>query len=264
MTRCGVIGGTLRGEAGDLNFSAGGVLRPDDTLEPGVQATIDTLREGSRLGSAAIATITYEGSRMLCGHTLDSFVTAASLKAVPTPTPTPRPTPTPVPTPQPITRTATGFISRMSPVGEFVFGATGSCKMWRGFLKTDAGPSLEFAVQTPMIGNLETGLNPADPGAAVQARMLQRAAFYRARAPVTMTYTAPANVCGFQPDAVVTAATVRFPSPYDTKPKVTRRGRVRKLSAPSVITRIRRVVPDLARLVQDQSVSRCPSSSRRR
>ena len=104
-------------------------------------------------------------------------------------------------------------------------------------MKTDAGPSFQFAVQTPLIGDLATtGLKPADPEAVVLARMLQRAAFFGARAPVTMTYTAPVSVCGYPLDAVVTAATVTFPSPYETKTKFTRRGRVTRMSAPTVIT----------------------------
>jgi hypothetical protein len=35
---------------------------------------------------------------------------------------------------------------------------------------------------------------------------------------------------------VVTDATAKFPSPYETKPKVTKRGRVTRMSAPSVVS----------------------------
>jgi hypothetical protein len=231
VTRCGVVAATFRDDAGDFRFATGGVLRPDDTLEPGVQAVVDTLREGARLGDAAVVTVTYEDAHMLCGR-VGAFATAVSLKAVPTPTP--RPTPTP----GPVSKTSTGYISRMSPLGLAILGATGSCRLWPGIMKTDAGPSFQFAVQSPLVGDLATtGLVLADPHAFELATMLQRAGFFGARAPVTMTYTpGPVRVCTRPLDNVVTAATVRFPSPYETKKKFTRRGRVTQLSAPTVIT----------------------------
>jgi hypothetical protein len=51
-----------------------------------------------------------------------------------------------------------------------------------------------------------------------------------------MTYTGPVNACGYVLDAVVTTATIAFPSPYDTKPRVTKRGRVTRMSGPSVVS----------------------------
>ena len=119
VTRCGVDRRHVARRGGGPQLRAGGVLRPDDTLEPGVQATIDTLREGSRLGSAAIATITYEGSRMLCGHTLGLVRHRRVAEGGPgadAQSPGRRRAGDAVPTPQPITRTATGYISRMSPL----------------------------------------------------------------------------------------------------------------------------------------------------
>ena len=176
VTRCGVVGATLRDEAGDFRFATGGVLRPDETLEPDVQALIDTLREGARLGNAAIATVTSEDSHMLCGR-VGVFATAASLRAVPTPTP--RPTPTA--SPGPVTKTATGYISRMSPLGSTILGPASQCRLWPGIMKTDAGPSFQFAVQSPLVGDLTTtGLVLADPHAFELATMLQRAKFFGA------------------------------------------------------------------------------------
>ena len=79
-------------------------------------------------------------------------------------------------------------------------------------MKTDAGPSFQFAVQSPLVGDLATtGLVLADPHAFELATMLQRAKFFGARAPVTMTYTpGPVRACGYPLDNVVTAATVKF------------------------------------------------------
>ena len=51
-----------------------------------------------------------------------------------------------------------------------------------------------------------------------------------------MTYTGPVNACGYPLEAVVKTATIAFPSPYDTKPKATRRGRVTRMSGPSVVS----------------------------
>ena len=52
--------------------------------------------------------------------------------------------------------------------------------MWPGILKTDAGPSLLFAVETPMTGDLNTtGLNPTDPAAFKLAKLLQAAMHLR-------------------------------------------------------------------------------------
>jgi hypothetical protein len=93
---------------------------------------------------------------------------------------------------------------------------------------------VQFAVQTPLTGNLDTGLTPTDRTAVTRARMLRQAALFKA--PVTMTYTGPVSVCGRPLEAVVTAAAVRFPSPYDTRPKVTKRGRVTRMSPPSVVS----------------------------
>src|SRR4051812_21337786 len=53
VTRCGIIGGTLRTETRDINFGAGGVLSPEGTLDPSTQALVDTLHEGARLGTSA-------------------------------------------------------------------------------------------------------------------------------------------------------------------------------------------------------------------
>ena len=90
VTKCGVIGGTLRTETRDINFGAGGPLSPEGTLDPSTQALVDTIREGSLLGTAAVTTITYEEVGTLCGHS-GTVVTGASLRVLPTPTPTPTP-----------------------------------------------------------------------------------------------------------------------------------------------------------------------------
>ena len=235
VTKCGVVGGTLRTAAGDVNFGAGGVLTPAEALEPSAQAIVDTLQESERLGSAAVTTITYEAGT-ICGYP-GNVVTAASLNVTPRPTPTPYGTLTPQPTPQPTTRTVSGIVTRMSVFGQLINGPTSTCQMWPGILKTDAGPSLLFAVETPMTGDLNTtGLKPADPAAFKLAKLLQSAWIFGARAPVTMTYTGPVNACGYPLEAVVKSATIAFPSPYDTNPKVTKRGRITRLSRPSVVS----------------------------
>ena len=236
VTRCGVVGGTLRTEAGNVNFGAGGVLTSAGTLDPSAQAIVDTVQEASRLGTAAIATITYEEST-ICGHA-GNVVTAASFRAAPTPTPTSQTSPTVQPAPQPATtRTVSGVVTRMSAFGQLITGSTSTCQMWPGILKTDAGPSLLFAVETPMAGDINTtGLNPTDPAAFKLAKLLQSARIFGARAPVTMTYTGPVNACGYPLEAVVKSATIAFPSPYDTKQKTTRRGRVTRMSGPSVVS----------------------------
>ena len=200
-----------------------------------MQAIVDTLHEGSRLGTAVVATLTYEEGRTLCGYP-GTLVTGASLKAVPTATPSPAPAPTSQPTPQPITKTVSGIVTRMSAFGQLILGSTSTCEMWPGILKTDAGASLLFAVETPMTGSLDKGLYPTDPAAVKQAKLLQQARIFGARAPVTMTYTGPVNACGYELEAVVKTATISFPSPYDTKPKVTRRGRVTRMSRPSTVS----------------------------
>ena len=64
-----------------------------------------------------------------------------------------------------------------------IIGASSTCEMWPGILKTDAGPSLLFAVETPMTGSLDTGLNPTDPAALKRAKLLQQARFFGPRAP---------------------------------------------------------------------------------
>ncbi len=235
VTRCGVIGGTLRTEAGVIRFGAGGVLTPEGTLDPAAQALVDTVQEASRLGTAAIATITYEEST-ICGR-FGNVVTAASFRAAPTPTPTSQTSPTSQPTPQPITRTVSGIVTRMSALGQSILGPAGVCRMWPGILKTDAGPSLLFAVETPLAGDINTtGLNPTDPAAFPLAKLLQAAMLFGTRAPVTMTYTGPVKACGYPLEAVVKSATIAFPSPYDTKGKTTRRGRVTRMSGPSVVS----------------------------
>lgn len=237
VTKCGVVGGTLRTAAGDVNFGAGGLLTPAGALEPSAQAIVDTLQESERLGSAAVTTITYEAGA-ICGYP-GNVVTAASLKVTPTPTPmsTPSGTLTPQPTPQPTTRTASGIVTRISAFGQLINGPTSTCQMWPGILKTDAGPSLLYAVVTPMTGDLNTtGLKPADPTAVKLAQLLESAWIFGARAPVTMTYTGPVDACGYRLEAVVKSATIAFPSPYDTNPKTTRRGRVTRLSRPSVVS----------------------------
>ena len=235
VTKCGVVGGTLRTEAGDINFGAGGVLTSAGTLDPSAQAIVDTLHESERLGTAAVTTITYEEGT-ICGYP-GNVVTGASLRAVPTPTPASPTRPTSQPTPQPITRTVSGIVTRMSAFGQTILGPTSTCRMWPGILKTDAGPSLLFAVETPLAGNVNTtGLNPTDPAAFKLAKLLQSARIFGARAPVTMTYTGPVSACGYPLEAVVKTATIAFPSPYDTKPKTTRRGRVTRMSGPSVVS----------------------------
>ena len=228
-TRCGVVGGTLRTATGDVNFGAGGVLTAAGTLDPGTQAIVDTLHGAERLGSAAVTTITIVVST-ICGYP-GNVVTAASVAVTPTPPPPP-PIPPP-PAPQPITQTASGIVTRMSPLGLLINGAS-RCTIWPGVLKTDAGPSVRFAVETPLAGSFDTGLVPTDRTAVTRAKMLQQAAFFKA--PVTMTYTGPVRPCGYPLEAVVTAATVKFPSPYETKPKVTKRGRITRMSRPSVVS----------------------------
>src|SRR3954452_19504895 len=47
VTKCGLIGGTLRTAARDIAFGAGGPLTPEGTLDPSTQALIDTIQEGS-------------------------------------------------------------------------------------------------------------------------------------------------------------------------------------------------------------------------
>ena len=79
VTKCGVVGGTLRTEAGDINFGAGGVLTSAGTLDPSAQAIVDTLQESERLGTAAVTTITYEEGT-ICGYP-GNVVTGASLNA---------------------------------------------------------------------------------------------------------------------------------------------------------------------------------------
>ena len=44
------------------------------------------------------------------------------------------------------------------------------------------------------------------------------------------------NACGYPLAAVVKTATIAFPSAYETKPKFTRRGRITRLSGPSVVS----------------------------
>jgi hypothetical protein len=235
VTKCGVVGGTLRTDIGDVNFGAGGVLTSSGTLEPGVQAIVDTLWEAERLGTAAVTTITFELST-ICGYP-GNVVTAASLTVTPTPTPAgPVGSAGPRPTPQPTMRTVTGIVTRMSAFGQLILGPT-TCEMWPGILKPDAGPSLQFAVMTPLVGDLETsGLKPADPAAFKLAKLLQSARIFGTRAPVTMTVTGPVNACGYPLEAVVKTATIAFPSAYDTKPKDTRRGRITRLSRPSLVS----------------------------
>jgi hypothetical protein len=138
------------------------------------------------------------------------------------------------PAPQPTTQTASGIVTRMSPFGHLINGTSAQCEIWPGILKTDAGESLQFAVETPLRGSLDTELVPTDPAAFPMARMLRQAAVLKA--PVTMTYSGPVTACGYPLDAVVIDATVKFPSPYETKPKVTKRGRVTRMSAPSVVS----------------------------
>jgi hypothetical protein len=231
-TRCGVVGGTLRTATGDVDFGAGGVLTAAGTLDPGTQAIVDTLHGAERLGSAAVTTITIAVST-ICGYP-GNVVTAASVAVTPTPPPSPPQASIPPPAaPQPITQTASGIVTRMSPVGLLINGAS-KCEIWPGVLKTDAGPSVRFAVQTPLTGSFDTGLVPADPTAVTRAKMLQQGAFFKA--PVTMTYTGPVRPCGYPLDAVVMDATVDFASPYETKPKITKRGRITRMSAPSVVS----------------------------
>ena len=136
----------------------------------------------------------------------------------------------------------------MSPFGQLINGAS-QCEIWPGVLKTDEGPSVQFAVETPLTGSFDTGLVPTDRTAVTRAKMLQQAAFFKA--PVTMTYTGPVRACGYPLEAVVTDATVDFPSPYETKPKVTKRGRVTRMSAAVGGLRLRLVVSDLARIAHD-------------
>jgi hypothetical protein len=240
-TDCEVLGGELRTADGRLvTFAAGGVLTPTagsahGTLAPAAQEILDTLEHGADQGTLAIVTIVYDATEPLCGYDLADFVTAASLRAAPSPTPVPTPTPgpgaTPRPAPRTTTATVTGTVVRMSPLGVLVQRGSDTCHVWPGRLRTAAGRTLDFAVETPLTGDLQHGgLEPTDPAAAPRAQRLVQAWVLRARAVATITHTGPIDACGEPLQAVVTAAAVTV-----TKQQTTRRtGRVRKLSAPRI------------------------------
>jgi hypothetical protein len=182
-TECEVLGGELRTATGEqIPFAAGGILTPaagtpHGTLDPAVQATLDTLQTGSREGTNAIVTIVYDTTHPLCGYNLSTFVTSASLRPAPTPTPFPTATPAPTPTPTPqTTATVTGTVVRMSPLGVFVLLGTEACHVWPGRLRTASGRTIDFAVETPLAGDVRHGgANPTDPAAAPRAARLTQA-----------------------------------------------------------------------------------------
>jgi hypothetical protein len=238
VTNCDVIGGILRTDRGEtVTFAAGGVLAPD--LAPQEQAIVDTIEQGARQGSQVVATITYVDSRTLCGYPLARFVTSASLTPAPPAPPAPPPPPPlqPPPPPAPVEQTATGTITRMSPLGFLVGPATDGgpfpyCRVWPGRMKTDDGRTIDFSVATGLTGSLAgAGLKLADPAAFDRFRALHEAAGLGRRAVARITYIGPVSPCGRPLEAVVTAADVKVP-----QTKRTLRGRIQRILSPDVIS----------------------------
>lgn len=230
-TACESFGGELRMADGqNLDFSFGGVLT-NGQLDAHDQAIVDTIEAGLRDGTTSIATLGYGDSPPLCGLALPNFVTSASLVAAPTPTATPLPAPTPTPTPPgpaPTTHTASGTIAKMSPVGLLLHLAPNYCESWPGVMRTTAGGTIAFAVETPMTGDLATtGLQPADKTASQRAKGLMQARALGRKAPTTITYTTPATACGYNLSAIATAVTVHLPRHSET-------GLIARLSATRV------------------------------
>lgn len=212
-TQCRVIGGTLRTAAGqDLNLAAGGVLT-GGKLDPTAQAIVDKVKEAAAQGYREVLTIGYVDSQTLCGYPLGNFVTSASLAAAPPPpTPTPYPVATSVATPPPVTRTVSGRVTKMSPVGEIAIQAPANyCEIWPGLFRTDTGETFQFAVETALSGDIQRGgLNPVDKSALRRAAELQQAGLQKG-ARATLTVTGPLHPCGLDLDAVVDAVTVQLP-----------------------------------------------------
>jgi hypothetical protein len=232
---CDVFGVVLRTASGEnVNLAAGGVT-PLGSQEA---AIVQTLREGQRQGSNAVVTVEYVASRTLCGYALSNYVTSASLTAAPHPPPLQPPPPTPPTTPSepaPVAGTASGIVTQMPPISQLVVlphadGTTSYCRTWPGTLRTDAGQTIDFVVETPLAGNLQAGgLNPTDPAAFKRYKALLRAAALRRRATVRIEY-GPVKACGKLLPTVVTSATV---TPRKTHKK---RGRITRISRPVVIS----------------------------
>jgi hypothetical protein len=229
-TSCELLSGTMQTYAGVVSFATGGVLTPGPangghgTLDSHTQSTIDTLQQGAQQGASAIVNIDYE-PYTVCGHDIANFVMTASIRPAPAPTPPPTPIPIPVPT----STTVSGTVTRMSPLGALVYQGSSICQVWKGTLRTDAGRTIDFTVETAMSGDIhQGGIKPVDRTAFPRSQRLVQAWLLRKRAFATITYTGPIDACGLTLDAVVTAATVTV-----TKQQTFRwTGRVTRISAP--------------------------------
>jgi hypothetical protein len=132
--------------------------------------------------------------------------------------------------------TATGIVTQMPPVTTLVIlphadGTTSYCRVWSGVLRTDAGETIDFSVQTPLAGDLQAGgLNPTDPTAFPRVKALQRAAALRRKAVVSIDYAGPVTACGKQLATVVTNVTVTPRKTHKT------RGRITRISRPVVVS----------------------------
>jgi hypothetical protein len=227
---CEAFGGALRTAGGqNLDFSIGGVLT-NGHLDAHDQAIVDTIKAGERDGAKVIVTLGYVDSQPLCGLAIPTYVTSASRVAAPTPTPVPTSTPPPTgpSAPPPIMHTATGTIAAISPGVALLQLGRNYCEAWHGAMRTTAGQTIDFYVETALTGDLQTtGLLPVDKAADQRAKALQQAWALRPRPPTTITYKGPVTACGFHLSAVVTAVKVKLP-----RHRVT--GRVKRLSSARV------------------------------
>ena len=115
-----------------------------------------------------IVTLGYVDSQPLCGLAIPSYVTSASLVAARTPTPVPTSTPPPTgpSAPPPITQTATGTIAAISPGVALLHLGRNYREAWHGAMRTNAGQTIDFYVETALTGDLATtGLRAVDKAA---------------------------------------------------------------------------------------------------
>ena len=229
VTTCEVLGGTLRTASGqNVNFAAGGVLT-GGRLDAQAQAIASTIEAGARQGTTVIVTLGYVDSQPLCGYALANFVderlargrAGADTDAAPTPSATGPSGPAPT------THTASGTIAAMSPGIAILTLPPDHCEAWRGAMRTDAGKTIDFFVETALTGDLRTtGLHPVDKTAFQRARALLQACGL-VQPPTTITYRGPVTACGYDLAAVVTAVKVKLP-------RHRRTGRITRLSSTRV------------------------------
>ena len=113
----------------------------------------------------------------------------------------------------------------MSPSGALLSLPPDVCEVWHGTMRTNAGQTIDFYVETPLTGDLQTtGLHPVDKTAAQRASALFQAWKLGRKAPAIITYRGPLTACGYQLGAVVTAVTVELP-------RQRRTGRITRMSS---------------------------------